>query len=46
MVDKEKNMIYNPKYKSEVMNWSAETFVDAVAADDSGCHGYYIRQNQ
>lgn len=39
-------MIYNPKYKSEVMNWGVEDLVDAVAADDSGCHGYYIRKDQ
>ena len=45
-VDKRKNLFYNPKYKSEVMNWGVEISVDAVVAANSGCHGCYIGQNQ
>lgn len=39
-------MLYNPKYKSEVMNWDFKIFVDTVAAADCNCHGSWHRQGQ
>lgn len=45
-VDKEGILFYNPKYKSEVMNWDSKNSVDAAASDDGGSHRRYNRQNQ